>query len=509
MFKTKVHRKSSVKKRRERPSKKIVSRFRKIFSFLFFSVWKSFFSSWANFLVPVVQSGRASRLGERLSKSKIIPNQARAFANALKEAFVRPLRKNLIKRKSSETRMNDNKFDRNLSRSSLPNELISSELSVDSNDSTTTRTSTPPPPPKPARRFDDSESESDSIDVTVLPPAKPPRLYSVYKREHHPDLIQQTDEIVKRVLRLVRTFDSPTNDENSIPNEIIQFASNVTNRILEDLPNCLMLENSNQQKKSIVTLRVSSSHNETFRPSMKVTLDSTSICPIVKTTVQVTSSTPIIVKSTSKVTSFDDRTTTSLFDNQFHQTSFPFSTSTQTRNSSVSTIYESLENSPSSTSQSYATAVSRFDQSDSTTPSLSSDSEMTENDGFDPFHFDRTSRGRFSEKLRPECALPTPISFTRIYLPHGIHSSFCFSLLLSIRKGNLTRKKPPISPRRSFFLLSSKLVRWDEHVDPSNDVFFTLKPLDNLCLLLFEPFSLEKWRNSMHWERSRHDSWLF
>ena len=48
-----------------------------------------------------------TRVGERLIKSKIIPEQARALANALKHAVVNPLKKSIIKKKSFDANLNE------------------------------------------------------------------------------------------------------------------------------------------------------------------------------------------------------------------------------------------------------------------------------------------------------------------------------------------------------------------------------------------------------------------
>lgn len=82
-------------------------------------------------------------------------------------------------------------------------EPLLTELSLDSYESTSPIAITPPPA-KPPRHSEESASSS-STDIHS-PPAKPPRHFSLYSNENEEGLIQQTDNVVKKVLNLVDTF---------------------------------------------------------------------------------------------------------------------------------------------------------------------------------------------------------------------------------------------------------------------------------------------------------------
>jgi hypothetical protein len=145
-------------------------------------------------------------VGERRSKSKFIPSQARALANVLKQAVVQPLKRTITKRKSFETNVHDQPIDR--SSSSIDQRVC--ELSIDSNESTSLVLLTPPPA-KPPRQINESDSSSSSaIDLRTCPPAKPPRLFSLLNKvDDARDVIEPTDTIVTNTFNLVDTFASP------------------------------------------------------------------------------------------------------------------------------------------------------------------------------------------------------------------------------------------------------------------------------------------------------------
>ncbi|CAF3711263.1 unnamed protein product, partial [Rotaria sordida] len=150
-------------------------------------------------------------VGERLIKSKIIPEQARALAHALKHAVVKPLKKTIAtkKMKSLDINTNESPITQSLTnRSSIISENsdnIVNETSVDSYESINPLALTPPPA-KPPRHNDESGSSS-SIEINS-PPIKPPRHFSLSSNNNNDDdgLIQQTDNVVKKVLNLVDTF---------------------------------------------------------------------------------------------------------------------------------------------------------------------------------------------------------------------------------------------------------------------------------------------------------------
>ena len=149
------------------------------------------FTQFAKLVLP------APPVSERLSKSKIIPEQARALAHALKHAVVKPLKKTMMPKKKS--------FDNNSSSEMKPivvQTLSSpSPIHIDPIEPSS-------PPAKPPRQSD------ESIDI----PTKPPRYFSLYGQNTDDDegLIQQTDHVVKKVLNLVETFGTASTDDTDV-----------------------------------------------------------------------------------------------------------------------------------------------------------------------------------------------------------------------------------------------------------------------------------------------------
>jgi hypothetical protein len=161
-----------------------------------------------------VTSQAVPAVGERLIKSKIIPDQARALANALKHAVVKPLKKSMMpKKKSLDTSTIEQQLGSNTSSILVESsEHLLNETSLDSLESASPIAITPPPA-KPPRHNDESASSS-STDINS-PPVKPPRHFSLYSNENDEGLIQQTDNVVKKVLNLVDTFGCvPENDHD-------------------------------------------------------------------------------------------------------------------------------------------------------------------------------------------------------------------------------------------------------------------------------------------------------
>ncbi|UJR15901.1 hypothetical protein I4U23_002824 [Adineta vaga] len=165
-------------------------------------------------------------VGERFIKSRIIPDQARAIANAFKHAVVRPLKKTITKKKSPEG--GGHPIEQQLTSSYQPythsctnaspttfndySDQQGIELSIDSCESISQTKLTPPPPTKPPRQNDESDSLS-SVDMVPIPPAKPPRHFSLYSNK---SFLQQTDKAVKKVLNLADTFGIVSNDDLDI-----------------------------------------------------------------------------------------------------------------------------------------------------------------------------------------------------------------------------------------------------------------------------------------------------
>ena len=467
--------------------------------FLSFLLLLHFFFFFSFDSLPALRHAEKSPRNERLSKSKIIPEQARALAHALKQAVVKPWKKALVKRKSSETSANEPSLEISTHRSSIPVDHLVHELSIDSNESTSPIPLTPPPA-KPPRHADESDSSS-SIDLPSLPPAKPPRHFSLYKNEHYEDLIQQTDQIVKRVLNLVESFGNapPTSQPSEsseterdlsdplIPVEITELATTLAERILDasQVEATLTATQTNKARQvrpmeekrfrenlplwspSAVTMHVSPPPRQTERPLMFVSLDSkaskkktlsplldivtSKSTPSFTTSIRVSSASPSLVSSTTTITpSSDDEchssstliskssvtstrsnvwrtqseqgsrdsvnTNSSLllrstpdgilsdYDN-LHGSSASLTEDSQSfysalpslsevNSTSISTIYESLDYCPSSsTSPSYVSAASTFNRSGTTTPSRR-DSNRTDEDLVDAFDLEGSSRGR-------------------------------------------------------------------------------------------------------------------
>jgi hypothetical protein len=280
-------------------------------------------------LFPAPTRVNQTPVGERFIKSKIIPDQARALANAFKHAIAKPFKNTLVKKNSFDTN------EQQLSISNPPSNFIENpdqqlnELSNDSYESTSPIPLTPPAKPP---RHNDESSSSSSIEINSPPPAKPPRHFSLYKKEKNEDLIQQTDAVLKKVLNLVdtfgtnpnietftvqptriamntdissrtKTFDNKTDrplsitslpsSDDGVPTEIIQLARDLTDNILQNLgkefekhllyDKLSQLEQQQQQQKTsrdnppsfphpIVTTHITPTHSTT-RPLMFVSYD--------------------------------------------------------------------------------------------------------------------------------------------------------------------------------------------------------------------------------------------
>jgi len=179
------------------------------------------FFNQSNFLpapTRAVTAQTVPAVGERLIKSKIIPDQARALAHALKHAVVKPLKKTMMtKKKSLDTNSNEQIITHSLSNPSpiiIENsDNLLTETSVDSLESTSPIALTPPPA-KPPRHNDEADSSS-STEINS-PPAKPPRHFSLYSTDNDEGLIQQTDNVVKKVLNLVDTFGILSANDNDM-----------------------------------------------------------------------------------------------------------------------------------------------------------------------------------------------------------------------------------------------------------------------------------------------------
>jgi hypothetical protein len=92
-------------------------------------------------------------------------------------------------------------------------EHLLNETSADSFESTSPIAITPPPA-KPPRHNDEADSSS-STEINS-PPAKPPRHFSLYSTDNDEGLIQQTDNVVKKVLNLVDTFGILSANDNDM-----------------------------------------------------------------------------------------------------------------------------------------------------------------------------------------------------------------------------------------------------------------------------------------------------
>jgi len=372
-------------------------------------------------------------ISERLSKSKSIPDQARALAQALKQAVVQPIRRSIRRRKTSQNGPQSGQF--------------SVELSMESTDSTSPIPSTPPLPLKPTRQTDESSSASSfEIPSSLSPPAKPPRHFSLYcaeeilaaaevneeqqqqqqqpdEDENEKDLIQETDELVKKVWNLVESFPSTTKD--AIPKELIQFADELAKKILHQCQSRISHQiDASHPSQSIVSMHISPVQR-TLRPSMIVSHESSrpivspildivtsTSTPFVTTSVRVTSPSALrmssdttvtilttkssrrdSVASSSTITVTTDRNDSENDDNDSDNQHNNNNDDDDDDDEQTSTIYQSADYYPSSTtSPSYVSAASTFNRSGTVTPIERRDSQRTEND--DLLDLERLSQGR-------------------------------------------------------------------------------------------------------------------
>jgi hypothetical protein len=268
-----------------------------------------------------------TRVGDRLIKSKIIPDQARALANVLRNAVVNPIKRTISRKKSFDSNINEQQLTSThqpiVQSFSNPSSIFIensdhqlNELSVDSYESTSFNAITPPPA-KPPRQNDESGSSS-SVEINS-PPAKPPRNFSLYKNEIDTNCLRQlntnqliisdnskniesftvqpirvavkTDVPLKPESFTITSFSPPSTIKQSeilpksikqnVPSEIIQFSTNLTNNILHEI--IKQFNNQQTSKKpshnkpphSIVTTHISPIHSKA-RPLMFVSLDSES-----------------------------------------------------------------------------------------------------------------------------------------------------------------------------------------------------------------------------------------
>lgn len=91
-------------------------------------------------------------------------------------------------------------------------------------------------PPKPPRISDESASSS-SVDVNSPPPAKPPRHFSLYKEDSNQNLIEETNNVVKKVLNIVDTFnhDEQLDDDINVLKQSPVISQKVTRQISDSL----------------------------------------------------------------------------------------------------------------------------------------------------------------------------------------------------------------------------------------------------------------------------------
>ncbi|CAF0792217.1 unnamed protein product [Rotaria sp. Silwood1] len=198
--------------------------------------------------IPPIRANQPP-VSERLIKSKIIPEPARALANALKHAVVRPLKKTIIKKKSFDGNLPEQHITRShppiVHSLSQPSSILIenhdqqlNEISIDSNESTSAITLISPI--KPPRLSDESGSSS-SIEVSSPPPAKPPRHFSLYKNDIDDNVIQETNDVVKKVLNIVDTFDNiqqqNNNDTNILRQSLLNPNQSINCKVSDSLKN--------------------------------------------------------------------------------------------------------------------------------------------------------------------------------------------------------------------------------------------------------------------------------
>ena len=264
-----------------------------------------------------------TRVGERLIKSKIIPEQARALASALKQAVVKPLKRTMKRKKSLDVSTHEQQLLSShlpiaQSLSNPPSTFLTNsdhhlnELSVDSYESTSLMALTPPPA-KPPRQNDESGSSS-SIEIHS-PPAKPPRHFSVYKTAEELNALRrttndqfvriQTSDSLKNVvtftvepIRIAVKTDVPLQSESldeqpvgittissstSQQDQIVSYATNLTDQIVDDMKkqmnkssrerlfNKLSQLEQQQQQQEEQTVQTSRDISSSFPPPMVTT----------------------------------------------------------------------------------------------------------------------------------------------------------------------------------------------------------------------------------------------
>ncbi|CAF0736894.1 unnamed protein product, partial [Didymodactylos carnosus] len=241
------------------------------------------------FILPEEKSvSRTSNVAERLSKSKIIPEPARALANALKHAVVKPLKKTMNKMRSFDSTttssINNNELS-SVDTQKVSQETVSESTGIElqhhpsivyppphtspsiddekhsdiikstivsTEEHTLSEPSTPvttfldsvtlssllltdlPPTNPPQHR--DSSSSADVLTplLSATPPVKPPRKFIphddlIFNSNNNDEslldnynLIQQTDDVVKKVLNIVDTFGMPDNGIDDV--ELLKYS---------------------------------------------------------------------------------------------------------------------------------------------------------------------------------------------------------------------------------------------------------------------------------------------
>ncbi|CAF1287039.1 unnamed protein product [Rotaria magnacalcarata] len=231
--------------------------------------------------IPPIRANQTP-VTDRLIKSSLIPEPARALANALKHAVVRPLKRTIIKKKSLDENLTEQQIDNahqpivhsfsNASSILVENidQQLLNEISIDSSFESASPVLLAASPAKPPRLTgDESGSSSSSADINS-PPVKPPRHFSLYKNDSNQNLLQEANDAVRKVLSLFDTFNElHQNDDDIIALRRASTMSQTANRQISD--SLKHVESFSVQPSSIaiktdIPLAMKSFENHTDKP---------------------------------------------------------------------------------------------------------------------------------------------------------------------------------------------------------------------------------------------------
>ncbi|CAF3397944.1 unnamed protein product [Rotaria socialis] len=196
--------------------------------------------------IPPIRANQTP-VTDRLIKSSLIPEPARALAHALKHAVVRPLKRTMIKKKSLDGNLTEQQTNNahqptvylfsNPSAILVENtdQQLLNEISIDSSFESASPIPLAVSPAKPPRLAGDESGSSSSVDISSPPPVKPPRHFSLYKNDSNQNLLQEANDAVRKVLSLFDTFNElHQNDDDIIALRRASTTSQTANRQISD-----------------------------------------------------------------------------------------------------------------------------------------------------------------------------------------------------------------------------------------------------------------------------------